>query len=98
MATKPKKQRSFTSKAKPKDYQGDYKFFHNEKTNRDWKVKLDINEISSFEGGAASQLGVTVTVSPTDETGKAIVEDGKPIVIDSWTHTFNSIEMSEDGF
>lgn len=90
--------RAIKAKAKPKGYTGDSKFFTNPETGRDWKAKLVVNESSTIEGGAATQIAVTVTVSPVDANGKALTEDDRPIIIDSWTHTFNTAEMAAPDF
>lgn len=88
----------------PKDYEKtDYQFFLNKSTNQLWKASIVVQPayspmINGDIEAAATQLAVQVTVSPVDENGKALEDNGKPIIIDAHSHTFNHIEMSEPDF
>lgn len=77
---------------KPKGYEGNYTFFENLETGRRWKARL----VASHPN--VNTFGVTITVSPVDEDGKALMENGEPIVTDSIGHGFNEIEMKEPDF
>lgn len=89
---------------KPKGASERYQFLKNKETGREWKALLDLRTARpamTTEADvelAPAELAVTVTVSPVDARGKALREDGKPIVIDSWTHTFTSTEMLTPDF
>lgn len=78
--------------AKPSGYEGKYAFFLNNETGRKWKAKVTRNDVDT------NNIGVTITASPVDDTGHALVENGLPLVTDSWTHTFNETEMKDPGF
>lgn len=89
--------------ARPEGQSDEYRFFTNEATGQAWKVKMLLKEaraadVQASEAVAPANLAATITVSPVDDQGKALREGGKPIVIDSWTHTFNEVEMAEPGF
>ena len=88
---------------KPEGYEGAYRFFRNVDTGRAWKVKLDLRPfrpamVEAPVDLAPGEYAVTVTVSPPDDAGKTILEDGKPLVIDSLTHTFTAVEMGAPDF
>lgn len=70
-----------------------------------WKVSIQKRQgrvanavLSNGSQPAVAEVAVTVIVSPIGQDGKAIKEDGRAIVIDSLTHTFNGVEMSAPDF
>jgi hypothetical protein len=81
-----------------------YQYFRNVETGQEWKALLDIRTarpsmiVSGDVETAPAELAIAVTVSPIDDKGKALVEDEKPIVIDSWTHTFTTEELAAPDF
>jgi hypothetical protein len=80
-----------------------YQYFNNIETGNKWKALLDIREarpaqIPGEVETAPAELAVCVTVSPVDGDGKALREDDKPIIVDSFTHTFTAIEMAAPDF
>jgi hypothetical protein len=93
-----------TSVAAPQGYDDSgYQFFKDEE-NQLWKAKVETKiakpaMVAQADIEAApAELALTVTVSPVDNLGKALREDDKPIVIDSHTHTFTSVEMVDPAF
>lgn len=75
----------------------DYQFFRNVETGATFKVKVAATSAAIGALGANTQFGVCFTTSQVDTSGKAMREDGLP-VIDSWTHTFTDVETSAEGF
>jgi hypothetical protein len=89
--------------ARPKGQREDYRFFTNPETGTKWKALIVLRDtapamVDTSAAVAPSGIAVTVTVSPVDEAGKALRENDLPVVIDSWTHTFNHVEMSVPDF
>ncbi len=88
--------------AKPRGASEQYQFFKNEETGREWKAAIEAIAVDDGPTNLApTTLAVTVTVSPIKdgEDGKALRdEENRPIVIDSWTHTFTAVEMKAPDF
>jgi hypothetical protein len=90
--------------SRPKGQDKRYRFFRNPETGREWKVSLEIREaggalVESDVPLAPSRFAVTLAASPVDDEGRALRDDeGRPIVTDSWTHTFYESETSADDF
>ena len=89
----------------PEGYTGNYRFFLNPETNKTWKARLVRREarpalVDNDDGVelATGEYAVTITVSPVDEAGQALLEEDCPIVIDSHTHSFTNYEMSDADF
>lgn len=84
------------------DNAGRYRFF--ERNGQKWKVRAVLSEarpahvVDADVEVAPAEMAVTVTVSPVGKDGKALREDGRPIVVDSWTHTFTATEMAREDF
>lgn len=86
---------------RPEDKSTDYQFFTNEETGNRFKVKIAATDAAAMPIGSATaantQFGVCITTSLIDGDNKALSENGLP-VIDSLTHTFTDVEISEPGF
>lgn len=87
---------------KPSGYEGEYAFFRDEDGNL-FKARAEFREaaaaaVNSDEKLAPVEFAVTVSVSPSDETGKALRENDKPIVGGTLTHVFNEVEMTAPDF
>jgi len=80
----------------------DYQFFKSD-SGQVWKASVVIMPahapvIDGDVEAAPTQLAVKVVVSPVDESGKALREDEKPIIVDAHLHTFTQVEMAEPDF
>lgn len=90
--------------AKPRGANERYQFFKNKDTGNEWKAAVVLKNADAplIDGNvnvAPTTLAVTITVSPTKDNGKALRDnEDRPIIIDSWTHTFTAIEMEAPDF
>lgn len=93
---------SIKSIPRPEGKSDEYQFFKNETTGHTFKVKAfsrPVSASSQLNGVEVghTQFGLVVTTSMVDDSGKAIKENGLPMV-DSLSFTITEDTLLEEGF
>ncbi len=73
---------------RPKDQAADYRFVVNEATGRSFKAKHELRS-----SGAGRPI-LVVTISPVDEEGRALLNEGGLPDVASHSHEFTEVELS----
>ena len=93
--------RTIEQAPRPANYTGGrYEFFLHTASATLWKTQLTKLDVERQDGvdGAANQVTLTLTTSPCDATGAAIMEDAKAIISEPASVTFNQHDLAQSDF
>lgn len=78
--------------ARPAGQSAEYLFVENQDSGRRFKVKQELRTT------AAGQLNLSVTLSPVDADGKALLDPAGSPDVTPHSHTFTQVELSDPAF